>query len=82
MCLISSRDLRAGMAYLQLMKSAPSPASASYDMTALMILVIVNTDTLLGDNTVLFDMKKCNPSLFLDFVSESYEASLWPARNM
>ena len=39
------------------MKSAPNSASADDDMTALMILDIVNTDPLLGGNAVLFDMK-------------------------
>ena len=55
-CPISSRAWRAGMASLQLMKSAPSSASAADDMTALMIFAIVNTAPLLVGNTVLFDI--------------------------
>ena len=65
---ISSSDWRAGMASLQLMKSAPSSASAADDITALMILDIVNTATLLEGNAVLFGMKKFLPNLLLDFV--------------
>ena len=81
-CPISYRAWHAGMYYFQLMKSAPSSASAADDMTALMILAIVNTATLLGGNSVLFDMKKYPPDLLLGFVSERYEASLWPARTI
>ena len=69
---ISSRDWRASMASLQLMKSAPSSASAADDMTALMILAIFSTDTLLGGNAVLFDINKLPPALLLDFLSEIY----------
>ena len=75
-CHISSSDWRSGMASLQLMKSAPSSASNADEITALMILAIVNTAPLLGGNTLLFDMKKCPPDLLLDFVLERYEASL------
>ena len=57
-------------------------ASAAYDMTALMILDIVNTAILLGGNAVLFDMKISPPAMLLDFFSERYEASLWPATTM
>ena len=64
------------------MKSAHSSASAADDMTALMNLVIVNTAPLLGGDAVLFDMKKLPPALLLGFVSERYEALLWPARNI
>ena len=81
-CPISSSDWSAGMASLQLTKSAPSSASAADDITALMILAIVNTATFLVGNAVLFDMKKCLPAMLLDFVSERYEESLWPARTM
>ena len=58
MCPISSRAWCAGMDYLQLMIIAPSSASDADDMTSLIILAIVNTDPLLVDNSVLFDMKK------------------------
>ena len=61
---------------LQLMKSAPSSASAADDMNASIILDIVNTAPLLVGNTVLFDMIKCPPALLLDFVSGSYKALL------
>ena len=54
---ISSSDWRDGMDYLQLMKSAPSSASTSDNMNALLILYIVNTAPLLGGNAVLFYMK-------------------------
>ena len=55
------------MAYLQLMKIAPSSSFDADDMTALMILGIVNTAPLFGGNAVLFDMKKCPPALLLYF---------------
>ena len=58
---ISSSDWRAGMDSLQFIKSAPSSSSAAADMTALMILAIVNTAPLLGGNAVFFDMKKLSP---------------------
>ena len=65
---ISSSDWRDGMAYLQFFTIAPSSASAAGDITALMILDIVNTATLLEGNAVLFGMKKFLPNLLLDFV--------------
>ena len=40
------------MAYLQFMNSAPSSASSANDMTALMILEIVNTSPLLGGDVL------------------------------
>ena len=73
---ISSSDWRAGMASLQLMKSAPSSASAADEKTSLMILAIVNTAPLFGWNAVFFYMKKCPPAMLLGFVSERYKASL------
>ena len=81
-CTISSSARSAGVSSLKLMKSAPSSASAADDMTTLMILAIVNTDPLLGGNSVLFDIKKCSPDLLMDFVSDKYEALLWLARTM
>ena len=69
-CPISSRAWRAGIDYLQLMKSTPSPASAADDMTDLMILDIVTTAPLLGMHAVLFDMNKRPPALLLDFFRE------------
>ena len=82
MCPISSRDWYAEMASLQLMNSATSSASVADDMNALMILTIDNTSTLLGGNTVLFDIKKFPPARFLDLFSERWEASLWSARTI
>ena len=79
---ISSRDWIAGMASLQLTNSGPSSASDADDITALNILTIVNAATLLGGNVVFLDIKKCPPALLLAFVSERYEASLWPASNI
>ena len=75
-CPISYSDWRSGLAYLQLIKSAPSSAYDDDAMTALMILAIVNTDPLLEGNAMLFDMKQCPPALLLNLVSERYEASL------
>ena len=60
------------MASLRLMKSEPSSDSAADDMTALMILDIVNTASFLGGTAVLFEMKKCPPVMILYFVSERY----------
>ena len=57
MCPISSSDWRSGMASLQLTKFSPSSASAADDMTALMILAILNTAPFLGGNAVFFYMK-------------------------
>ena len=74
------RAWRAAMASFQLMKISPSSASAADDMTALMILSIVNNAPFLGGNAVLLDINKCPPDLLLDFVSERYEALLWPPR--
>ena len=51
-CPLSSSNWRAGMNYLQLMKNSPSSDCAADDMTALMILDIVNTAPLLGGNTL------------------------------
>ena len=74
-CPIYSSYWRSGMDSLQLTKSDPRTASAADDMTALMILSIVNTSPLLVGNAVFFDMKKCPLALLLDF-SERYEVSL------
>ena len=68
LCHIYSSGWCAGIASLQLMKSAPSSASAADDITALMILGIINTATLLGGNAVLFGMKNFLPDLLFDFV--------------
>ena len=67
---------------LYLTNSAPNSASDGDYMNALMILTIVNISPLFGGNNVLLDMNKCPPALLLDFVSESYEASMWPVRTI
>ena len=82
MCPILSMAWRAGMDYLKLMSSYPSSASATDDMTALMILDIVNNAPLFGDTYVFVDIKKCPPALLLAFVLERYEVSLWTARTI
>ena len=51
-------------------KREPSSASAAEDMTDLIILATVNTETLLDGYDVLLDMKKCPPALLRDFDSE------------
>ena len=63
LCPISSSVVLAGTAFLQLMKSAHSSASAADDMTALTILDIVVTAPLFGGSSVLSVMKKCPPAL-------------------
>ena len=66
-CLIYSSDWCYGMASLQLMKSSPSSVSDADDMTALMILAIVNTAPLLGGNAVFFYINKCPLAQLMDF---------------
>ena len=73
---------RAGMASCQLMKRATSLASAAEDMTDFMICVIVMKAPLFGGMAELLDMKKCPLDLLRAFVSDRYEASLWPTRTM
>ena len=82
MCPISSRDWSSGITSLRLMNIAPSSASAADDMTALIILEIVNTAPLLGGKYVFVDIDKFPPALLLDSVLERYEASLWPSRTI
>ena len=81
-CQISSSYCRAGISSLQLMNSAPSSASSADYMNALMIFAIVNNAPLLGGKVVLFGINKSPPARLLVFVSERYEASLWPARTI
>ena len=64
---------------LQFMNSAPNSASTGDDMTALMILEIVNTAPLLGGNVVLLDINKFPHALLWAFVLERYEVLMWPA---
>ena len=79
-CLIFSSDWRAGMDSLKLMKSSHSSASAADDMTALMVLAIVNTAPLLGGNAVLFDMKKYPPDLLLFFFQRGKKCFCGPLK--
>ena len=58
------------MSLQQFRKRALSSDSAAEDMTALIILATVNTETLLDGYDVLLDMKKCPPALLRDFDSE------------
>ncbi len=57
-CLKNLRTCLAGTDLQQLMKSAPTLASAAKDITALMICNIVITKPLLGGNFTSLDMKK------------------------
>ena len=60
LCPISSRAWRAGIASRQLMKRAPSSASAADDMTAFIICATVRTAPLFGGSA----MKKCTMMCF------------------
>ena len=82
MCPIFSRAWRDGIASLQLGNSAPGSASVADEMTSLIILAIVNTAPLLGENYMLFDINKFPPALLLAFVSERYKALMWPVRTI
>ena len=82
MCPIYSRAWRAGMSSLQLINSVPSSASTADEMTALMVLAIVNTNPLLGRNSVSLDIKKFPPDLLLYIFWEKYNAFLWPTRTI
>ena len=70
------------MSSRKLMKREPSLASTEEDMTALMFSVVVMTAPLFSGMADLLDTKKCPPALLYAFVSDIYEASLWPARTM
>ena len=72
----------AGMDSRQLTKRVPSSASAAEDITALIICEMMMTAPLFGGMAEFLDMKKCPPALLCAFVSDRYEASLWPARTM
>ena len=63
LCLISYSVAFSGTASRQFMKSAQSSASATDDMTALMILDIVVTAPLFGGSVVSSVMNKCPPAL-------------------
>ena len=69
-CPIALTACHAGMASLQLMKRAPSSASAAEDMRALMIWEMVTTALLFAGMGELFDMKKWPPARLLAFDSE------------
>ena len=68
------------MASLQLINSAPSSESVVDDMTALMVLDIVNTAPFLGGSSVFVDINKFPPAMLIYFELERREALLWPAR--
>ncbi len=59
---MNSRVWQVGMASLQLMYRAPTSASATKDMTALIICAIVRMAPLFGGLAVLLDMNKCPPA--------------------
>ena len=67
------------MASLYFINSAPSSASDADDMTALMLLAIMNTALLLCGNAVLLEINKCPPPLLRALVLERYKALMWPA---
>ena len=79
---ISSAVILAGMACLELMKSAPISASAADDTTDLMICAIFSTALLFFGSLELSDMKKCPPARLLALGSVKYEASLCTASTM
>jgi hypothetical protein len=60
--------------------NAPNSASAAADMTALIIVDIVNIAPLFGAELLLFDRKKCPPARLRDLFSFAYPASLWTWR--
>ena len=70
LCPRISSACRAGIASLQLMKRAPSLASAAEDITALMIWETVRTTPLFDGMASSLDMKKCPPALLLAFDSD------------
>lgn len=70
LCPISLRRCRIGTASRELMKRAPSSASAADDITALMIWAIVSTAPLLRGAWSFSDMKKCPPARLLAFDSD------------
>ena len=69
-CPIYLRACRAGIASLQLMKRAPSSASAAEEITDLMICEMVTTVPLLAGMVELLDMKKWPLACLLAFDSE------------
>ena len=73
---ISSRVCCAWMASWQLMKRAPISASASYEMTALIIWEMFRTAPFFGGVAVSLDMKKLPPDLLQALDSDRYYALL------
>ena len=70
LCPMISSACRAGIAYLQFIKRAPSSDSAAEDITALMIWYTVRMAPLFADVASSLDMKKCPPALLLAFDSD------------
>ena len=62
--------------------NAPNSASAADDMTALIIVDIVNIAPLFGAELLLFDKKKCPPALLRAPFSFAYLTSLCTWRIM
>ena len=56
--------------------NAPNSASAADDMTALIIVDVVNIAPLFGAELLLFDRKKCPPARLRVPFSFAYPASL------
>jgi hypothetical protein len=59
-----------------LRNNAPNSASATDDMTALIIVDVVNIAPLFGAELLLFDRKKCPPAWLHAPFSFAYLASL------
>ena len=70
LCTISLSQCFSGMDSLQFIYRYPSLASAAEEINALLIFAIVRMDPLFGGSGESLDMKKCPPSLLLDFVSD------------
>ena len=62
--------------YFSFRNNALNSASAAGDMTALIIVDIVNIAPLFGAELLLFDRKKCPPARFRALFSFVYPASL------
>ncbi len=70
------------IASFALRNNAPNSASAADDMTALIIVDIVNIAPLFGSELLLFDRKKCPPARLRAPFSFVYPASLCTWRIM
>jgi hypothetical protein len=68
--------------FFALRNNAPSSASAADNMTALIIVDVVNIAPLFGAEVLLFDRKKCPPDRLRAPFSFAYPASLCICRIM